>query len=789
MRVECYDVFLDVAFADLKFYGNVLMTVESDESDIVLDSVGLDVSSVTGNGRPLEFEQKDDRLVVRSGPFKGTLEVEYHGMIPEILAGIYKAPYDGSYMITTHFEADNARRLLPCVDQPQYKAEFKLTVRTDRNLEVISNMPIESVSIQDDKKVVSFQKTPRMSTYLLYLGIGKLEELKARLGKIDLIVAATSGKAVKGTFALEVAKGAMKFYQSYFGIPYALPKAHLIGVPEFSAGAMENWGAITFRETALETDENSSFAAKKRVAEVVSHELAHQWFGNLVTMKWWNDLWLNESFATLMAYKVVDELYPRWKMWRDFLINETSGAMGMDSLRNTHPIEVDVRSPSEIEQIFDAITYGKGAGILRMIEAYVGSDKFRKGVRGYLERYKFSNAAGIDLWNSLDRASGKRVERIMSEWLVKPGHPVITVMMDRGKLVLRQERFLLSGEREKMIWPVPITMYLNRRPKKFLLDREEARIDVKAVRSLRVNVDRTGFYRVYYKGLHDFVWRAGLSASDRWGIIFDAMAFLLAGKMPFTEYLTLAKQYYHEQDRLPARELSNQLALLFSIISSRIADTSKDFHRSQLRILKDKTDDDSSMMRGIIAERLTMVEDGYAAELGSRFRNYEKVEPDMKEAVAIAYARAYADFDAILKRYRESVSDEQKVRLLGAMMTFKETRLLSKSLQLALGDEVKKQDIATMLLASVRNPDAKETVWEWIMLNIARLREVYQGTGRLAQLLQYSVPILGLGRAEDVRRFFDQNRIPEAQRGIDAALERLEIYEQFLNKISGETVS
>jgi tricorn protease interacting factor F2/3 len=332
-------------------------------------------------------------------------------------------------------------------------------------------------------------------------------------------------------------------------------------------------------------------------------------------------------------------------------------------------------------------------------------------------------------------------------------------------------------------------MYLNRRPKKFLLDRQEARIDVEAVRSLRVNVDRTGFYRVYYKGLHELVWRAGLSASDRWGIIFDAMAFLLAGKMPFTEYLTLAKQYYHEQDHLPARELSNQLALLFSIIGSRIADTSEDFHRSQLRILKDKTDDNSSMMRGIIAERLAMVEDGYATELGSRFRNYEKVEPDMKEAVATAYARAYGDFDAILERYRESVSDEEKVRLLGAMMAFKETRLLSQSLQLALSNEVKKQDIATMLLASARNPDAKERVWEWIRLNIARLRQVYQGTGELARFFQYSVPILGLGRAEDVRRFFDQNRISEAQRGIDAALERLEIYEKFMNKISRETTS
>jgi tricorn protease interacting factor F2/3 len=786
LRVERYDIFLDVAFRDLRFDGKVLVTLES-ESDIVLDSVGLDVSSVMGNGRTFEFEQKHDKLMVKGGPFRGTLQIQYRGTIPEALAGIYKAPYDSTYMITTQFEADNARRMLPCVDQPDCKAEFKLTVRIDRDLDAISNMPVESVNVEGEKKVVTFRETPRMSTYLLYLGIGKFEELKGGLGKIDVIVSTTPGKARKGAFALEVAKRAIEFYQFYFGIPYALPKVHLIGVPEFSAGAMENWGAITFRESALQIDENSDFAARKRVAEVVSHELAHQWFGNLVTMKWWNDLWLNESFATFMAYKVVDAMYPNWRMWEDFLIGETSGAMGLDSLRNTHPIEVEVKSPSDVEQIFDAITYGKGASILRMIEAYMGSDEFREGVQSYLERYKFSNATGIDLWNSLDRFSGKQVERITKEWLRKPGHPMVTARISKGKLVLRQERFLLSGEREKAIWPVPITMNVNGKSKTLLLDKEEQVIDIEALKSLKLNVDRTGFYRVYYEGPHDLVWRAGLSAPDKWGIIFDAIAFLLAGKMLFAEYLTLAKQYYDEKDYLPARELSNQLALLFVIIGPRIADVSRDFHRSQLRILENKTDENSSMMRGIIAGRLAIVDDDYASELGSRFRNYESVEPDMKEAVAIAYARACEDFDAILKRYRESATDEEKLRLLGAMMTFKNTELLSRSLELALSNEVKKQDLITMILAGTRNPNARQTVWQWITTNISDLRRIQEGTGELGQFLQYSIPIFGLGRIEEVERFFDQNRIPEAQRGIDAGLERLKIYQKLMDTMSRGT--
>jgi len=780
--VEGYDLFLDVFFGDLRFDGKLLIALES-RDNIVLDSLGLRISSVVGNGRLLSFEQRDDNLMVRTGPFKGELEVRYSGAIPDALAGIYKAPYDGTYIITTDFEAANARRMLPCVDHPQCKAKFKLTVRIDKKLDAISNTPIESVKIEDGKKVVSFQRTPRMSTYLLYVGIGRFEEVKERLGSIDVIVAGTPGKARNGEFALQVAKKSLEFYQSYFGMPFVLPKVHLIGVPEFSAGAMENWGAVTFREAELYVDGNSNFATRKLVAETVSHELAHQWFGNLVTMKWWNDLWLNESFATLMSYKVIDTIFPTWNAWQDFLIDQTSSAMNMDSLANTHAIESDVKSPSDIQQIFDAITYGKGASILRMIEAYAGSGEFRKGVRNYLERYRFSNAAGIDLWSSLSECSGKQVAEIMAEWIGKPGHPVVTAMIDRGKIVLRQERFLLSGEHEKSIWPIPITMRINDECMRFLLDKEEEAIDAQNLKSLQINIDRMGFYRVHYEGLDDLVWGSKLSASDRYGIVFDAIAFLLSGRMTFAEYLALVKRYLDEQDCLPAREVSDQLAFLYSIAGPRVVDISKEFHRSHLAILKNNIDETSSMMRGIVAGRLAMIDDEYAAELGSRFGDYENVEPDMKGAVAIGYARAHGSFEAIAKKYRESTSDEEKVRLLVSMATFKEPRLLSQSLELAQRGEIKKQDLINMVLATTRNPYARYTTWAWIKLNMPHLREVHEGTGELSPLLQSSIPILGINRVEEVERYFEENRIPEAQNGIKAGLEKLTICQRFVDSI------
>jgi len=782
MQVRSYSLFLDLDFQNLQFMGRVLIELQS-ERDVILNSIGLKILNSRANDKTFHFEWSGENLIIRTGSFKGTLEVEYAGSIPDLLVGIYRAPYDNTYMLTTQFEAAHARRMFPCIDHPDYKAEFKLTLKINRDLEAISNMPIESAKVEDDKKVVSFQKTPRMSTYLLYLGVGKFEEAKERLGDIDLIFASSAGKARKGQFALEAAKKSLEFYQSYFGISYMLPKVHLITVPEFAAGAMENWGAITFREAALEVDEKSSFKTRRRVAEVVAHELAHQWFGNLVTMKWWNDLWLNESFATFMGYKVVDAKYPEWMVWQEFLIDEASGAMARDSLKSTHPIEVDIKSPNEIEQIFDEISYGKGACILRMIEAYLGADDFRKGVENYLTQHKFSNATGKELWSSLEEVSGKQIERIMSEWIRKPGYPVVTAMMSGGKLVLRQERFLLSGEYEKEVWPIPVTMRLDGDFNRLLLDTEEIAIDVKDVKSLKLNVDHAGFYRVYYKGIYDLVWKSELSVFDRWAVIFDAAAFLIAGKMPFSEYLSLVKRYYREQDYLPAREVSDQLIFLYLILPSRVAEISREFYRSQLNILEGKTDENSSILRGIMAGRLAMVDEAYAKELGARFHDYEKVEPDMRAAVALAYARAFSNFEQIVGQYRKSLSDEERTRLLDAMASFKETSLVALSLGLALSGEVKRQDIGSMILSAAANPDARDLAWIWLKVNIGRLLKLYEGTGRLSRILLSVIPILGVGRVEEVERFFEENKIPEAEKGIEAGIEKLKIYDRLVENV------
>ena len=786
MNVESYDIFLDVDFSNLRFDGRVKIKVES-ENDVKLNAVDLEIGQVKADGSPVKHSVRGDDLIVKTGKFSGTLDIDYRGVISEKLVGLYKAAYDGGYVASTQFEAVSARRMLPCVDHPAYKAEFKLTIKTDKNLDVISNTLVASSRVEGSKKVVEFQKTPLMSTYLLYLGVGKFEEVKEKHDGVEYAVATVPGKTSGARFPLDVAKGSVQFFNKYFGIKYVLPKLHLIAVPEFAAGAMENWGAITFREIALLVDKDSSVRIKKQVAEVIAHEVSHQWFGNLVTMKWWDDLWLNESFATFMAAKAEHSMFPNWKTWEEFVRLDTAGAMIRDSILSTHPIEVKVNSPSEIEEVFDDISYGKGASVIRMLEAFTGEENFMKGVRSYLQKYKYSNAAGVDLWTQIEEASKSQVKRIMSEWIKKPGYPVLSVSLKGGKLSLRQERFLYSGTPEKTTWPVPITMKLNGTTKRLLMDKEEELIDTPGgVDSIKLNVDQTGFYRVHYDGVYDKVWRSELSALDRYGIISDAYAFAIQGKTSFNEYLGLVDRFTNEQDYLPAYEVSDQLGSLYALAPKSIAEASKKFHRAQLKILANKTDENSVLLRGVMAARLAFVDDDYANETASKFKDYDKVEPDMKGAIVTAFARSTGDFATLLKNYKSRSSEEEKARFLSGLTSYKDPSLVARALSLAISGEIKKQHVLNLLGGAIRNPAAREVTWGWVSKNIDWLRKVYEGVGTVSRYLTIAIPCFGIGRAEELKRFFASHKIPEAGRGIEAGMEKLKVNENFLERI-GET--
>ena len=783
-EVREYDLFLDVDFAGLKYNGKVTVDLES-IGDVSLDAVGQQISSVKSGGNKIPFKHSGKVLEIQSGKFSGPLEIEFDGRVSDNFTGFYKASYGDGYILSTHLEAVQARKVLPCVDHPAYKAVFKVRVRTNADLSVISNMPIESETTQGEKKTFTFKKTPKMSTYLLYLGVGKFIQEKSRHGGTELYAAYAdrpTGK-INTEFSFDATRKVLDYYESYFGIPFQLPKLHNVAVPEFAYGAMENWGAITYREILLHVDKDTSVRARKSVAHVIAHEIAHMWFGDLVTMKWWDDLWLNESFATFMDFKSTDRAYPEWKVWQDFVRTSTSGAMGRDALTKTHPIMAKVHDPEEIEELFDEISYGKGASILRMIEAYIGSENFKKGVARYLQKFRYSNASGHDLWSNLQEASGTDVSRIMEGWISQEGFPVVKASLAGTNLVLEQERFLLTGGTSKQTWPIPVTMNVDGKTQSLLLDKKKAEVNLPTTpRSLKLNVDQTGFYVVQYNGkeLLDLVWKSGLSPLDRWGLISDAKAFLLSGRTSFKEYIKLVEKYQNEEEYLPAVEVSDQLSFLYQIAPSTLIETSRKFHSAGLRIFENKKDDNSTTLKGIIAARLTLLDDAYAKTSGSKFKELANVEPDMKRSVVMGYARSSNDYDGLIGGYVKSTTDEERLRYLEGLASFKNPELVAKTLEFALSGKVKRQDVRNVILYATANPDAKTAVWQWFKKNMAKLEQMYSGTAQFSIILREYFSIVGIGRLAEVEKFFSDHKAI----GADIALERLRIYDQLERAIT-----
>jgi len=786
-EVREYDLLLDVDFTGLKYGGKVTIDLAS-VGDVSLDAVGQQITTVTAGGKKVPFKHSGKVLEIQTGKFSGPLEIEFSSKVSDNFTGFYKASYGDGYILSTHLEAVQARKVLPCVDHPAFKAVFKVRVRTDANLSVISNMPIESETKEGQKKIVTFKKTPKMSTYLLYLGVGKFVQEKNRHGATELYAAYAdrpTGK-INTEFSFDATRKVLDYYESYFGISFQLPKLHNVAVPEFAYGAMENWGAITYREILLHVDKDTSIRARKSVAHVIAHEVAHMWFGDLVTMKWWDDLWLNESFATFMDFKSTDRAYPEWKVWQDFVRTSTSGAMGRDALTKTHPIMAKVHDPEEIEELFDEISYGKGASILRMIEAYIGSENFKNGVAQYLQKFRYSNASGHDLWSSLQEASGTDVSRIMEGWISQEGFPVIKASLVDGKLTLEQERFLLTGGTSKQTWPIPVTMNVDGKTQSLLLDKKKGEVNLPTTpRSLKLNVDQTGFYVVQYNGkeLLDLVWKSGLSPLDRWGLISDAKAFLLSGRTSFKEYIKLVEKYQNEEEYLPAVEVSDQLSFLYQIAPSKLIETSRKFHNAGLRIFEGKKDDNSTTLKGIIAARLTLLDDVYAKKAGSKLNDLANVEPDMKRSVVMGYARLSNDYDGLISRYTESTTDEERLRYLEGLASFKKPELVAKTLDFALSSKVKRQDVRNVILYATANPDAKTSLWEWFKKNMAKLEEMYAGTAQFSIILREYFSIVGVGRAAEVEKFFSEHKVI----GADIALERLRIYDQLAKKIGATT--
>ncbi len=811
-------------------------------SEIVLNAVELRVEAATLNrdgtatsARQITFDKSQETVTldfggsIAVGP--ATLDIKFAGELNDKLHGFYRSEYTDSggeqrYLAATQFEATDARRAFPCWDEPARKAKFEVTLVIPSGLVAISNTAVTDESpAGPGLKSLHFAETPVMSTYLLAFVVGDLTHIEQQAtGTTRVGVWTTRGKEEQGQFALDTSVRLLSFFNDYFGIPFPLEKLDHIAIPDFAAGAMENWGAITYREIALLVDPvNSSAGTRQRVAEVIAHEMAHMWFGDLVTMEWWDDLWLNESFASWMGNKAVDWLYPEWEMWTQFVNMDTNRALSLDGLKNSHPIEQEVKNPAEVSQLFDAISYSKGASVIRMLEQFLGPDTFQQGLQRYLSAHQYGNARTRDLWSALEVASGQPVTSIMDSWTRQMGYPVLRVETqeapDHLELVLSQERFvydrLVEGAApDSEIWRVPVRVSYTgaAEPASLLMDSRQARLPLpgltkekgEAGRWFKVNPDQTGFFRVNYQTedwerLVPAIRSLELPAPDRLGVQNDAYSLSRAGLLPVTQFLSLAQAYGSEVDASVWGDLSSNLRDIDGLLAD---DPSHDafvaFARAIFRPAVERAGWDArpgeghldALLRSTVLSQAGSYEDTEVlSQARDRFARFltdpGNVHPDIRGAV-FSLAGQTGDrttYDQLWKLEKEATLQEEKMRLLMAVTRFSDQELLLETLKRALTSDVRSQDAIFVVTGVGANRQGRDLAWEFVKDNWPEFDRRYGSGGfGLMRLVSICGNFASSGKLADVETFFAEHPTPAAERTIRQALERIRLNIKWLER-------
>ncbi|KAI8825989.1 peptidase family M1-domain-containing protein [Fimicolochytrium jonesii] len=681
-----------------------------------------------------------------------TLHVEYTGIHNDKMAGFYRSSYtadngEKKHMVVSQFEATDCRRALPSWDEPNLKATFDVILNVEKNLTALSNMNQTEEKIVEingkEKKAVHFATTPIMSTYLLAFAVGDLEYIEATATPkspadakpLVCRVYTLPGHKHKGHFALEVCARTLEFFSEYFDIAYPLPKMDLIAIPDFSAGAMENWGLVTYREILLLYDEKlTSAGTKQQITYVVGHELAHQWFGNLVTMDWWSELWLNEGFATFVGWMATDNLFPEWKVWTQFLVDDYASGKSLDALRSSHPIDVDVNSPAEISNIFDAISYCKGASVIRMLNAYLSTETFKKGIRDYLKKHQLSNATTGDLWAALHAASGRDVASFMHPWTRDVGYPLVHVVgesFDEAKgevtLKLKQSRFLSSGDlsaaedKEGTVWWIPllITTHLSsRKPTEHILAEKEAVITFPYSKAdgafWKLNYDTTGFYRVrlneeQLRHLGAVIKKTpdALTTEDKLGVLSDAFALALSGQGSTLGALELLKSFEAEDNYIVLKEVASRIDSVLAAWYKEPEEVVKGLKAIKRAIFAPKfktlgldypakEDHLTAMKRTLVIESAARAGDkDVIAALQERFKRFiggdeSALPPNIRgiayEIVLYHSTQPAEDFESVLNIYKKAEAPDQRLYALRALGSTSDEKLVDRLLNEILLD-------------------------------------------------------------------------------------------------------
>ena len=825
-----YDLRFEPDLPTATFIGRVAitLTVTQETRTILLNATDLLVTSngIEGeSGRKIDATVELDPSLQRAGivchqplaPGEWRLNLSFQGTLNDQLRGFYRSRYKDSSgtmqtLAATQFEATDARRAFPCWDEPDFKAVFSTTLVVDPQLTAISNTSVASELLEQNKKVVRFAETIRMSTYLVAFVVGHLQPTKPIfIGKTPLRIWTVPEKQHLTAFGQEIAVSSLKFFEDYYGIPYPGDKLDLVAIPDFASGAMENFGAIMFRETALLVDPRAGTHAELgRVADVVSHENAHMWFGDLVTMSWWNGLWLNEAFATFMEILAVDAWKPEWKRWETFSVARAA-AFSVDGLMATRAIEYPVRAPKDAEAMFDVLTYEKGASVLRMLEQYIGPTVFRDGVRQYLRTHAYGNADTKDLWTAIGAVAQQPVPELMNGWIFQPGLPLITAEMHGQTLKLSQQRFtyLRQESPSEQLWHIPIQIRLTigdrTEEQQILLTDRETTVPLQSgVTALLVNEGGHGFYRVHHREtlLHQLLDQDHdrLAPIERFNLVSDAWATTVAGLMPLGDYLKLTARFKSERDKNVWSVLLGSFSFLNRIITPDDRVFLETFVRDRVTpAVQDlgwdpqpRESDLTRQLRGDLLDALGRKGNGSATQQQAvkRYRQYRKdpsaVDPNIVPALVgiLAHIGDEARYEEFVELYRTAATPQEERRYLFSLAMFRSRELLSRTLTKTINGEIRTQDAPFIVAAAMTNVYSRELAWEFVKTHWEEMDRLFPKQG----LRRMCGGIVGLATPEleqDVRAFFASRKIDLGGKTLDQYLEQLSVAVSFREREGG----
>ena len=739
-------------------------------------------------------------------PGTATVQISFTGILNSELRGFYLGKDEqGRKYAVTQFESTDARRAFPSFDEPGYKATFDITVVADKGMVAISN----SKSISDtpgpgDKHTVKFETTPKMSSYLAAIAVGNFEYIEGSADGIPIRIWSTPGKKELGRFALESSENIMRYFNKYFGIKYPYGKLDEIGLPDFSAGAMENTGFITYREVILLLDEkHASVGLKKGVAEVISHEMAHQWFGDLVTMQWWDDIWLNEGFATWMANKPLESWKPEWNLDQDD-VSDSGTALRVDALANTRPIHQPAETPAEILELFDGIAYGKAASVLRMLEAYLGPETFRAGVNEYLKQHAYANSTADDFWSTLARVSKKPVDKIMPTFVKQAGAPILSLQAkcegNSQKVTLNQQRYfygralLNAGSTE--LWLVPVCM--KNAPGKAahceLMTKKEETFTLPGCSTwVLSNAGAAGYYHSSYSpevalALANAA-ETALTPGERIALLEDTWAAIRVGRQPVGDYLALAEGLKADRNRGVLEEVLGQLAYINDVL---VTDSDRESYQAWTRRLLnpianevgwDPKPGESDEQKSLRAELLgALGESGHdpdalavARKLADRvLDDPDSVDGDLAN-VALALAAKNGDaalYDKVLAKTKAPKTPEVYYLYLGALEKFSDPKLLQRTLELALSSDVRFQDSLGVVSGVMFNPAGEQLGWDFVRTHWPEIEKA-GGPFASGQIVAASGSFCDAQKRDEMKEFFSTHKVEAAERTLKQSLERV----------------